>query len=576
MDNDYRGVFTVNCYLQGASPICNPYTCITPFDEAIAQEVGCSNWKDRIVVDEVRSNLFNRMKTSSKGWVLVDILTVVNGLFVFQDDFIKKYYSPYAQLYRLEHPKLSHVGFRNVDSDVLKRLFFTFMSKLTEVVSSNRIILVKAIFPCYKKMQYGDAIPIEGNNENNDLLYALYSYWDEFFCDKEQPVVIDLSEYCIQKINANRCDQGEYVDILYKVAIEQIYSAVTGNSTRIYVSGKSLLKKSKIALIKDEFNNRCPIESLGNNTGNVAFWTSIEKMFNPDQVPHSLLNSDIFDDYDRIILTDLIWIREKIDYSYLLPLVNKYYDKIVVMSIGLQSAVEKQSFELHPSVVEILTKLSSCNPLGLRGKYTEQILKQYGIENVQIIGCPSMYYWCDPNFAIDAVASSKKVVANYRAFYGRTSDSEVNLLKIFMDSHARFIEQNKIDYRSSVHIPDVPHLREYLTEKSEIYYSDYGWQRGISDCTYSVGMRFHGNVFALRRGIPALFIYSDTRTKELTDYFSLPAVSIDSITSETKIDDLIQKTDYKEFNARYPWCYNNFLEFIKKCGLVLVDEWGRD
>lgn len=41
---------------------------------------------------------------------------------------------------------------------------------------------------------------------------------------------------------------------------------------------------------------------------------------------------------------------------------------------------------------------------------------------------------------------------------------------------------------------------------------------------FSMGMRFHGNIIAMQNGLRALFVVSDSRTRELTEYFGLPVL----------------------------------------------------
>ena len=78
------------------------------------------------------------------------------------------------------------------------------------------------------------------------------------------------------------------------------------------------------------------LESLGMNTGNMVFWESLIRLFDPDIVPH--WQKDKIKEYERVIITDLIWIRENASYEYLEKIIDECPDTIFIpISVGLQS-----------------------------------------------------------------------------------------------------------------------------------------------------------------------------------------------------------------------------------------------
>ena len=58
--------------------------------------------------------------------------------------------------------------------------------------------------------------------------------------------------------------------------------------------------------------------------------------------------------------------------------------------------------------------------------------------------------------------------------------------------------------------------------------SVHSWMFGIRDISFSTGLRLHGNMCSLQCGIPAAWIYHDSRTEELCKTMGLPFMSLDS------------------------------------------------
>lgn len=319
----------------------------------------------------------------------------------------------------------------------------------------------------------------------------------------------------------------------------------------------------------NKFDKKHPYESLGNNTGNIAFWSSIVHLFEPDCFNHSFKNKGIsLEEYDAIFITDLIWIRENQDFSYLQKLIEGLENKIVFLSVGLQSSCYNDNFKIHPSVINILKAVSKYKVIGVRGKYTAKILKKYGIVNTQVIGCPSMYYWNNPDLKVQLNDQMPLVtISNFRAVYGKLSTSEHVILETIIKSKLPIIEQNDTDYTLNESLTKLE--IDFLKNNTQVYFNDYSWIKSIWSNSFSFGLRFHANVMALRAGIPSLFITIDSRTKEMTDFFKLPSIDINDIKSATTVSDLYRLMDYSAFNKNYKTIFKNFTRFLSKNGVQI-------
>ena len=85
-------------------------------------------------------------------------------------------------------------------------------------------------------------------------------------------------------------------------------------------------EKMKIALLKNYPTDSRNIDelfvSVGMNSGNIVYWESLIRLFNPDIV--SFKDIEKFVDYDAVIVTDLCWIRENVEYEVFLPYSTSY------------------------------------------------------------------------------------------------------------------------------------------------------------------------------------------------------------------------------------------------------------
>ncbi len=311
------------------------------------------------------------------------------------------------------------------------------------------------------------------------------------------------------------------------------------------------------------------INTLGMNTGNLVFWESLQRLFQPVNIPYA--ESEKIGLCDKVIITDLIWIRENSEYEYLENIIEMYKIPFIPISIGLQSNYYKKDFKLSDGTVRLLKKLEERAVLGLRGEYTADILNKYGIKNVSVIGCPSMYYWNNRNLMIESNKIPIKCSSNFKTFYGVLNVPEKHFLSYCAQKSMQFIEQTEREFTIE-NAKDQKYfnfINQWLTKNLVIPSSYQEWCDYLKNIDFSIGGRFHGNVIALWNNIKALFLTVDSRTKELTDFFRLPAFDLYNFNDRKPIEYYYQKADYSDFNKYYPVIYDNFLDFVKKNGLQL-------
>ena len=335
----------------------------------------------------------------------------------------------------------------------------------------------------------------------------------------------------------------------------------------------------KIGIFLDEIKDRGIPESekfakLGYNTGNMLFWESLKVILNLEVLsPWYISNPQKLDlsRFGAFITTDLIWIREGYDFSYL----NKTLDAIgdlslIPISIGLQCDSMKPDFKLHPETVKVIKRISERCVMGVRGNYTAEILRSYGIDNFKVIGCPSMYMNAVGLLRVGTEKKSvSKVSANFETFHKMLDKPRTDFLRYCAENNFSFAEQTAASV-SEKHIGDallLKNIKAWLGKNSHCFFNINEWRSYIREFDLSMGARFHGNVIALWEGVPALFLVTDSRTRELCEHFSLPHIDIGDFDRSKPIEYYYELADYSEFHKNYPKRLAEWKELLKMNGL---------
>ena len=339
-----------------------------------------------------------------------------------------------------------------------------------------------------------------------------------------------------------------------------------------------MLKKIGIFLdeIKDSTLSRSEkFSKLGFNTGNMMFWQSLKSNLDLDvksrwYIKHSeQLNVS---EYQAFVTTDLIWIKQMQDYSYVNEILDVIGDlPLVPLSIGFQSNVQADDFKVHPETIKVIQRIAERCIMGVRGNYSAEILKKYGINNFSVIGCPSMYMNAP---CIRKVQNTPKninlVNANFETFFDRLGKEKVEFLKYCCRNGFGFVEQTQSE-PTLQQIPDKNDfevIKAYIESNSNCFMNINDWRKYIRQFDFSIGARFHGNVVGIWEGVPALFLTCDSRTRELCEFFSLPCMPIELFDSNKPIEFYYEKSDYSGFHKNYEEKYNAWMDLLEHNSLI--------
>lgn len=309
---------------------------------------------------------------------------------------------------------------------------------------------------------------------------------------------------------------------------------------------------------------------VGANTGNLAFFRSIQKLFRPDFLRPAwglLANEEKLSGYDAFLTTDLIWIPQNQVYPNTEKILDAIGDRpLIPISVGLQCNSYDAGFQMHPDTVRLLKRLEERCVLGVRGNYTAQILSDRGIRNIEVIGCPSVFYQKEYRFS--EKEGEPKTVCNFKTFWGRCRGWEMKLLEYFCEKNLPFIEQT-CQPVTELKNENCSRFVPWLQKEKKLFFQTEQWDAFLQNYDFSMGMRFHGNIIAMQNGLRALFVVSDSRTRELTEYFGLPVLEAKEFDEQKTLREYWEEADPSKFLSRLPALRQRLEGFAEKNHLLL-------
>ncbi len=99
------------------------------------------------------------------------------------------------------------------------------------------------------------------------------------------------------------------------------------------------------------------------------------------------------------------------------------------------------------------------------------------------------------------------------------------------------------------------------------------WENYIKSIDFSINMRIHGTIIALKNGTPAVIIPHGSRTKEMADLFKIPQLPFEKfIQDDYNIKRIYEEADFDPMNKAYPKLLENYREFLKEHNIICSEK----
>lgn len=309
---------------------------------------------------------------------------------------------------------------------------------------------------------------------------------------------------------------------------------------------------------------------VGKNSGNIVFSYALQHIIRCESIFFSQITQRA-DDFDNIIVRDFISLREETDLSYFNKVLDCFKQKpIIPISVGVQAFEMKLDFRFHPATLRILQEVAERAVLAVRGEYSAYVLNMYGIKNIRVVGCPSMYLGMNHNRKIikKDFSEVKHILSNYKTISNRiNTPTDLAILNFLKNNAQAFVEQTRCYASESVKETTLKKYSDFLFKNQKYFFIFEDWYNFVKNYDFCIGGRFHGNVVPILAGVPALFLAVDSRTKEMTDFFDLPTVLTSEFDASKPLEYYYDLADYTEFNKNYSKNLDNFIEFCKENNL---------
>jgi hypothetical protein len=270
---------------------------------------------------------------------------------------------------------------------------------------------------------------------------------------------------------------------------------------------------------------------------------------------------------------------------------------IICFGVGIQKP-DGRPLALTGEQIRVLHLLADhAESIGVRGTRTAEELASFGVKNLDVIGCPTLFRlrtrqgqignW-DPKAVRRVAFNIRREVSDD---YARNSAS---YLKRHLDIFAKLddpfettvmthgeVAEKIFAFRQDQHYATASEelVRQGWFGKAEddrvrkaymnrIFYSDHvrDYDAFVRQFDLVTGYRLHGNLIALANGVPSFYFVYDERTHEICETFDIPYFDVHS-GNPFDLNEVMRPDLFDGFNATSPKAYQTMAAFLEKNGL---------
>ncbi len=340
------------------------------------------------------------------------------------------------------------------------------------------------------------------------------------------------------------------------------------------------------------------LSRFGQNFGNLAFTYACSVLFQGDHTTLSTLPKSQkidFQNYNFMMFPAANNLAKGNDLGWLADLIEQASMPTFIIGLGVQAQIGEKDVELSPGSIRFLSVVKRRRiPLGVRGSFTKDFLNRHGIDDVTVTGCPSMFINPDLKlgrtleskfkdlrkslnavalnleyFRLDATATQSIVEWGRRQGGSVIFQSDPKLVALLRgESFSDFENFTKYAGKYFLGKTDASILRSWFAQYCRLFIHAPSWIDYLRTVSFSTGTRFHGNMLALQAGTPALVLYHDQRTLEMSQTMGVPSMAWSSFDAQTfsKVTTSIQ-FDGSEFDAKRRSLAKATVELARRVGM---------
>lgn len=225
------------------------------------------------------------------------------------------------------------------------------------------------------------------------------------------------------------------------------------------------------------------------------------------------------------------------------------------------------------SKVFIDTVYKTGGEFAFRGNFTKAFFEKLGYYSGVVTGCPSMYQLGrdfnvikrDDNINNPIFNGDLSVISHLLSEYPQSIFFDQDL---FLQYSCNEIPRtDDLRYLMSFYINNGPEAARLLGDnRVRLFFRMHNWREYIKGlgANYSFGTRIHGNIMAILSGVPATVVATDSRTREMAEFFHIPHIvckKSDKLSLET-FAQCYRECDYTSFNNEYQYKFDTYEKFL--------------
>ena len=341
------------------------------------------------------------------------------------------------------------------------------------------------------------------------------------------------------------------------------------------------------------------LAATGGNAGNQIIAHGLLETIQHSEVAwdYSIGPERVDAEFDVIVIAAANFLFPAFDFSGMANFIARTKLPVVMAGLGAQASDRSvASIPLQEGTARLIRLVSERSAaIGVRGEYTARVLKQLGIANTQIIGCPSYYAVRAVGYSIrvDALTDSSPIAVHASRDVVRHSSAPERMRDVIFQLYgeaarrdAIFVAQTEME---EIALADVASSSEreiaasairnffnqptggddiarWLGTRARVFWSPTEWVDAMRSFAFVAGTRFHGTIAALHAGTPAACICHDARTSEMCEFLSVPAIDLEAV-SHIDFAEMRAKLDFERLRVRHRYLVKEYVRFLNLNGL---------
>lgn len=327
------------------------------------------------------------------------------------------------------------------------------------------------------------------------------------------------------------------------------------------------------------------LKVVGLNTGNLMFQYAVAKMIADPKIFIGLTGLPYNEaggckDGSYLVFPAANHLRTGADWSGLCGFFENSKIPLIVLGLGAQAdnasdpEVTAEALKADASAMRLVKVLrDKAAWISVRGTFTAEVCQLLDLENIDVLGCPSLMLNPHPDAGkrIAAKLEAAKAKDNPRLAVTAAGpwdikgtpkeDLERRLFSVMRKHQGMYVQQSggeaalafamhkfdKLPVSALMSFRQVldPHISlddlvAFARSKTRIFFDAEKWIAGMEGVDLCFGTRLHGNMAAIAAGTPGCVISHDSRTHELAEQMVLPQLGKQHIQQDSDLHNILK------------------------------------